>query len=68
MHSVEQPGIGTYSVPGPVLEFSDWVAGEPKPAPILGEHTADVLGSVLGLSAHELNDLRSRGVIGGSAS
>ncbi len=68
MHNVDQPGIGTYSVPGPVLEFSDWDAGEPKPAPILGEHTNDVLGSVLGLDAHELSDLRNRGVIGGRES
>jgi len=68
MHSVEQPGIGTYSVPGPVMDFSAWDSGEPKPAPVLGEHTAEVLGSVLGLDTHELNDLRTRGVIGGPAS
>jgi len=66
LHNVEQPGIGTYSVPGPVLEFSGWTPGEPKPAPMLGENTDEVLGSILGLADHELSDLRQRGVIGGS--
>jgi crotonobetainyl-CoA:carnitine CoA-transferase CaiB-like acyl-CoA transferase len=31
--------------------------------PWVGEHTADVLASELGLSESELNDLRTRGVI-----
>jgi 2-methylfumaryl-CoA isomerase len=66
LHNVEQPGIGTYSVPGPVLEFSGWTPGEPKPAPLLGENTDEVLGSILGLADHELSDLRQRGIIGGS--
>ncbi|MEI6229223.1 MAG: CoA transferase [Actinomycetes bacterium] len=65
LHAIDQPGIGTYSVPGPVLDFSGWDAGEPKPAPLLGQHTDEVLGSVLGLDAHELSDLRDRSVIGG---
>ena len=66
LHNIEQPGIGTYSVPGPVLEFSGWTPSEPKPAPLLGEHTDEVLTSILGLADHELSDLRQRGVIGGS--
>jgi 2-methylfumaryl-CoA isomerase len=66
LHEIEQPGIGSYSVPGPVLEFSGWTPDEPKPAPLLGENTDEVLGSVLGLADHEISDLRQRGVIGGS--
>ncbi len=66
LHEIDQPGVGTYAVPGPVLEFSGWTAGEPKPAPILGEHTDQILGTILGLADHELVDLRQRGVIGGA--
>ena len=66
LHQIDQPGVGTYAVPGPVLEFSGWTAGEPKPAPILGEHTDQILGTILGLADHELVNLRQRGVIGGA--
>jgi 2-methylfumaryl-CoA isomerase len=66
LHKVDQPGIGAYSVPAPVLEFSAWAAGTPNPAPLLGEHTDEVLAGVLGLSEHELSDLRHRSVIGGT--
>jgi len=34
------------------------------PAPTLGEHNAEVLGGLLGLSADELSDLEARGIIG----
>jgi crotonobetainyl-CoA:carnitine CoA-transferase CaiB-like acyl-CoA transferase len=34
------------------------------PAPTLGEHNAEVLGGLLGLSADELSDLKARGIIG----
>jgi crotonobetainyl-CoA:carnitine CoA-transferase CaiB-like acyl-CoA transferase len=34
------------------------------PAPTLGEHNAEVLGGLLGLSADELSDLNARGIIG----
>lgn len=67
MHQVEQPGIGTYSVPGPVLGFSEWEPAEPVPAPRLGQHTDEVLGELLGLSESELAELRRRAVIGGAA-
>jgi 2-methylfumaryl-CoA isomerase len=66
LHEIEQPGIGSYSVPGPVLEFSGWQPGEPKPAPLLGENTDEVLSGILGLTEHELSDLHQRGIIGGS--
>ena len=67
LRQIHQPGIGTYSVPGPVLDFSGWDAGEPQLAPRLGQHTDEVLRTVLGLDPHELNDLRNRGVIGGQS-
>ena len=67
MSRVDQPGIGTYSMPGPVLSFSGWQPGSPTPAPILGQHTDEVLGGFLGLGDRELADLRARTIIGGEA-
>ena len=37
-----------------------------RPAPTLGEHNAEVLGTVLGLSDVEIDALRAIGVIGES--
>jgi 2-methylfumaryl-CoA isomerase len=64
---VEQPGIGTYLMPGSPLSFSDADRLPPKPAPELGEHTDQVLAEVLGLSDAEIGDLAGRGVVAGPA-
>ena len=62
---VDQPGIGRYPIPRPVLRFSGWDDGPPAPAPVLGQDTDEVLQEMLGLGPSELADLRSRSVIGG---
>jgi len=66
MVDVDQPGIGTFPVPRPVLGFSQWEDDAPAPAPILGQDTDEFLGRVLGLGGTELAALRARAVIGGS--
>ena len=66
MHPVEQPGVGTYFIPGPVFGFSEWEHGPPVRAPKLGEHTDQVLQDLLGIEPAELDDLRRRSVIGGA--
>jgi 2-methylfumaryl-CoA isomerase len=65
MVDVDQPGIGTFPVPRPVLGFSDWPDEDPAPAPRLGQDTDVVLTSILGLGDGDLDDLRKRSVIGG---
>jgi 2-methylfumaryl-CoA isomerase len=67
MVDVDQPGIGTFPVPRPVLGFSDWPDEDPAPAPRLGQDTDVVLTSILGLGDGDLDDLRKRSVIGGPA-
>jgi 2-methylfumaryl-CoA isomerase len=58
----EQPGIGRYIAPGPPLVFSE-VAREPAArAPVLGEHTDEIL-SELGYGRQELDRLHARHVI-----
>jgi 2-methylfumaryl-CoA isomerase len=62
---VEQPGIGTYLVPGSPLDFSTLARVPARHAPALGEHTDEVLAGVLNLSDTEIGALHDRGVVAG---
>ena len=62
---VEQPGIGTYLMPGTPLAFSSAERLRARPAPLLGEHTDEVLAGVLGLSDGEIGRLHDNGVVAG---
>ena len=48
------------------FRFSGIDASHRRPAPVMGEHTAEVIGEFLGLSSEELDRLEAAGVIGGS--
>jgi 2-methylfumaryl-CoA isomerase len=61
---VEHPGVGRYRMPGTPLDFSA-VPREPvRRAPLLGEHTAEVLADLLGLTDAEIGRLSDDGTIG----
>ena len=62
---VEQPGIGSYYMPGSPLRFTALDRKPVRPAPTLGGDTDEVLANVLGLAAHEIGALHDRGVIAG---
>ncbi len=62
---VEQPGIGSYLMPGSPLVFGAADRLSPRRAPLLGEHTGEVLSDVLGLESAEIERLRGEGVVGG---
>ena len=64
MAEVDQPGIGRFLAPGSPLEFANSSARPARTAPVLGEHTADVLSEILGLSGPELEELGRQRVIG----
>ena len=64
---VEHPGIGTYLMPGSPLDFSAVSRIAVRRAPILGEHSDQVLADVLGLSAREIARLHEQGVVTGPA-
>ena len=61
--AVEQPGIGTYLMPGTPLEFSGLERAPVRRAPLLGEHTDEVLADLLGLSPTEIGRLHDDGVV-----
>jgi 2-methylfumaryl-CoA isomerase len=65
---VEHPGIGTYLMPGSPLDFSAVPRVPPRRAPLLGEHTDEILSDVLGLSNRELARLHQQGVAAGPSS
>jgi len=62
---VDQPGIGTYLMPGSPLDFSNVPRLPPQPAPRLGEHTDEILLEVLGLSEGEVGKLHDEGIVAG---
>jgi 2-methylfumaryl-CoA isomerase len=62
---VEQPGIGTYPVPGSPLAFSGMPRQKPRPAPRLGEHTEAILADVLGLGERQIGALFDAKVVAG---
>jgi 2-methylfumaryl-CoA isomerase len=60
---VEHPGVGRYRMPGTPLDFSAVPRTPVRRAPALGEHTAEVLNDVLGLSDAEIGRLADDGVV-----
>lgn len=62
---LEQPNIGSYLVPGSPLHFSANSRAAPVRAPLLGEHTDQVLSEVLGLSDGQIGKLRDQKVVAG---
>jgi crotonobetainyl-CoA:carnitine CoA-transferase CaiB-like acyl-CoA transferase len=60
----EHPTAGKVRMVGPVVRMSDTPGAVRRPAPLLGEHTAEVLRERLGLDDAEINRLRDAGAIG----
>ncbi len=63
---VDQPGIGRYLMPGTPLRFGALPRAPVRRAPMLGEHTEEVLAEVLGLSATEIGRLHDAGTVAGA--
>jgi 2-methylfumaryl-CoA isomerase len=62
---IDQPGIGRYLAPGLPLDFGAAPRQPTGPAPVLGQHTAEVLSQVLGLTAAEIGRLHDAGIAAG---
>ena len=60
--TIDDPEIGPVSMPAPVARLSETPATIQRPAPLLGEHNAEVFGA-LGLSPAEIDRLRTDGII-----
>lgn len=62
-HQLDQPGIGDVLVPGSPIRDRSADQPTPAPAPLLGQHTDEVLAEILGLSDREIGGLHDRGVV-----
>ena len=62
---IEQPGIGAYLVPSQAIQFSGLESEPPKPAPLLGQHTDEILTEVLGMSSGQISTLHDENIIAG---
>jgi formyl-CoA transferase len=60
--TINHPARGEFTMPGCPIKLEDSPV-EVKSAPLLGEHTSQVLTDLLGMSAQQLDALRSEGVI-----
>ncbi len=60
---VEHPRIGSLKVPDTPVKLSRTAGGIKGPPPALGQHTYEVLSTLLGLSAQELEELKAAGII-----
>lgn len=62
---IEQPGAGAYLTPGSPLDFASLRRLPPRPAPRLGEHTDEILATLLGLPEGEIGRLHDAKVVAG---
>ena len=62
---LDQPGIGRYPVAASPLQFGAVPRQPPKTAPLLGQHTDEILSGILELSDREIARLHDDKVVGG---
>ena len=67
MGECDHPTAGRVRVVGPPMRLSETPGAVRQPAPLLGQHTDDVLRQHLGLTDEALEELRRTGAIGGPA-
>lgn len=60
---IEHPKAGKVTITGPHIKLSDTKASIRTPSPGLGEHNAEVLGALLGISKEEVDKLTAEGVL-----
>jgi 2-methylfumaryl-CoA isomerase len=62
---LDQPGIGRYPAAASPLQFGAFDRAPPRPAPLLGQHTDEILSGILGLPGHEIAKLHDEKVVSG---
>ena len=64
LQEVNHPSIGPVRIVRSPVRLSKTPAQAPKPSPVLGQHTREVLREVLGLRDEEIAKLDAAGVLG----
>lgn len=65
--TVDQPGVGPIASPSLELDFSALQREPARPAPLLGQHTEQVMLEIVGLSGAEYGRLHDQGIVAGPA-
>ncbi|MBN2255679.1 MAG: CoA transferase [Deltaproteobacteria bacterium] len=60
---IEQPRVGTMKIAGSPIHLSETPGEVYAPAPLLGEHTEEVLRTILSYTDDEIQELKDQGVI-----
>lgn len=63
VEEIGHPTAGTIRLPGIPVKFSETPGAIATPPPLLGQHTEEVLGRVLGYSPDEIEALRKDGAV-----
>lgn len=63
VRKIQDPKLGEVNMPGMPLRFSDFPYNIPLSAAHLGQHNADVLSAMLGLSQERIDALTAAGVL-----
>ncbi len=63
MIDVPDPVLGTVKLVGPVAKLSGDTEPIARPAPLLGQHTDEILGELLGYTEEDVARLRADGVV-----
>ena len=59
----EHPEVGNVKLPGNPIKLGEMTEVISKPAPLLGEHTEELLKSLLNISSSQVKELRKAGAI-----
>lgn len=65
---IDQPGIGSYLVPSQAIQFTGLETQPPRPAPILGQHTDEILTEILAMDSSQIGKLHDDRVVAGPES
>jgi crotonobetainyl-CoA:carnitine CoA-transferase CaiB-like acyl-CoA transferase len=63
VQEVDHPTAGRVRLVGIPVKFSDSPGQVTQAPPLLGQHTAEVLGALLGLSSADVDELKREGVV-----
>ncbi len=64
--TMELPGLGSYPVPSLPIKFEHSGANSTTCAPALGQHTEEILSSVVRITDTEISKLFDRGIVAGT--
>jgi CoA:oxalate CoA-transferase len=62
---IDQPEVGKMTITGSPIYLSETPGEVYAPAPLLGQHTEEILRDILNYSKKEIDQLRNGGIISG---